>query len=89
VELLRMQVDDPEPPDIFVGLQPTLSPVVGLIDFEIVTLLVKPFWLLIVTVNEPVAPEPNDRLDGFVETVKSGLDWCKRHPVSGCISQPL
>jgi hypothetical protein len=89
VELLRVHLDDPEPPDMLVGLQLALSPVVGLTEGEIVTVFVKPFWPLIEAVNEPVAPEPNDRLDGFVETVKSGLDWCKRHPVRGCISQPL
>jgi len=86
---LRVQVDDPEPPDMLVGLQLTLSPVVGLTDVEIVTLFVKPFWPLIVVVNEPVAPDPNDRLGGFVDILKSGLDWCRRQPVSGCISQPL
>ena len=84
-----MQVDDPEPPDMLVGLQLTPSPVVGLTEVEIVTVLVNPFRPLTVVVKEPVAPEPNDRLGGFVEILKSGLDWCKHQPVSGCISQPL
>jgi hypothetical protein len=39
---------------MLVGLQFTVSPVEGLIDVERLTVPVKPFWPVIVTVNVPV-----------------------------------
>jgi hypothetical protein len=61
VELVTVHVDDPEPPEMMVGLQFTVSPVGGLIDAEILTVPVKPFWLVIVTVNVPVELPDNGR----------------------------
>jgi hypothetical protein len=44
VELERRQVDEPEPPVMETGLQlVTISPVAGLVEFDKVTVLVKPF----------------------------------------------
>lgn len=89
VELLRVQVDDPEPLDMLAGLQLTLSPDVGLVEVVKVTVPVKPFWLVRVVVKLPVVPALNETLDGVAEMVKSGVDWCSRQAVKGCISQPL
>jgi hypothetical protein len=89
VELLRVQVDDPEPPDMLLGLQLMVSPVVGLVEVERDTVPVKPFWLVMVVVKLPVVPALNETLDGAVEMLKLGVDWCSCQAVSGCISQPL
>jgi hypothetical protein len=61
VEPVTVHVDDPEPPAMMVGLQFTVSPVDGLIDAEILTVPVKPFRLVIVTVNVPVELPDNGR----------------------------
>jgi hypothetical protein len=89
VELLRVQVDDPEPPDMLLGLQLMVSPVVGLAEVDRDTVPVKPFWLVMVVVKLPVVPALNETLDGAAEMLKLGVDWCNLHAVSGCISQPL
>jgi len=54
VEPVTVHVDVPEPPLMMVGLQFTVSPVEGLNDVERLTVPVKPFWLVTVTVNVPV-----------------------------------
>ena len=59
MEPVAVQVDDPEPPVMLDGLQFTVSPAEGLIAVERLTVPLKPFWLVIVTVNVPV--EPPDR----------------------------
>jgi len=52
--LLRLHVEDPEPPAIVVTVQVTVSPVDGLVAVESVTVPEKPFWLVTVTVKLPV-----------------------------------
>ena len=54
MEPVTVHVDVPEPPLMMVGLQFTVSPVEGLNDVERLTVPVKPFWLVTVTVNVPV-----------------------------------
>ncbi len=49
-----MQADCPEPPVIVVGLQLTFNPVKGSIAVERLTVPVKLFWPVIVTVNVPL-----------------------------------
>jgi len=51
---VRLQVEDPEPLGMLVGLQPMASPVEGETDVERLTVAVKPFWEVTVTVNVPV-----------------------------------
>ena len=51
---MRLQVEDPEPLGMLVGLQPMASPVEGETDVERLTVAVKPFWEVTVTVNVPV-----------------------------------
>jgi hypothetical protein len=89
VELLTVQVEDPAPPDMLVGLQLTPSPVVGLTEVDRVTVSAKPFWLVTVVVKLLFVPALNEILDGAAEMLKLGVDWCSRQAVSGCISQPL
>ncbi len=86
---MRVHVDDPEPPDMLLGLQLTVSPVVGLAEVDRETVPVKPFWLVMVVVKLPVVPALNETPDGAVEMLKSGVDWWSRQAVRGCISQPL
>jgi hypothetical protein len=86
---LILQVDDPEPPEMLVGLQLTLSPVEGEVEVESVTVPVKPFRPATVVVKLLVAPALNETLDGVVEMLKSGVVWWSLQPVMGCISQPL
>jgi hypothetical protein len=83
VELLTVQVEDPAPPDMLVGLQTTLSPVVGLTEVDRDTVPVKPFWLVTVVVKLPVVPALNETLDGAVEMLKLGVDWWSLQAVSG------
>jgi hypothetical protein len=52
--LLRLHVEDPEPPAIVVTVQVTVSPVDGLVAVESITVPEKPFWLVTVTVKLPV-----------------------------------
>jgi hypothetical protein len=66
-----------------------VNPVVGLTEVDRVTVPVNPFWLVMVVVKLPVVPALNETLDGAVEMLKLGVDWCNRQAVSGCISQPL
>ncbi len=47
-------MEDPEPLGMLVGLQPMASPVEGETDVERLTVAVKPFWEVTVTVNVPV-----------------------------------
>jgi hypothetical protein len=86
---LREQLEDPDPPDMLVGLQLTLSPAFELTEVESVTVPVKPFLPVMVVVKLPVDPPLNETLDGFAEMLKSGVDWWRRQAVKGCISQPL
>jgi hypothetical protein len=71
VELLRVQVDDPVPPDMLVGLHVSLRPVGGEVEDARFTVPVKPFWADTVAVNEPVAPEVKLTLGGFAVRAKS------------------
>ena len=61
MEPVTVHVEDPEPPVMLAGLQFTVSPVDGLIDVARLTVLVKPFWLVIVTVKVPVEPPERGR----------------------------
>lgn len=83
-----MHVEDPDPPEMLVGLQPTLSPVEGEAEAERVTVPVKPFCPDTIALTVPVDPAVNETLDGVVEILKSF--WSESlHAVNGCISQPL
>ena len=55
------------------GLQLTDSPVDGDEEVERVTVPVKPLRPDTVVVIEPVLPEGNERLDGLVVRLKSGV----------------
>ena len=74
-----MQVDEPDPLEIVGGLQSTMSPVEGEVDFVRVTVPVKPFTGETVAVKEPELPELIVTLEGFVEMVKSG--WVLKNSV--------
>jgi hypothetical protein len=69
----------PDPPEIVVGLQPTLSPVEGDVEVVRVTVPVKLFTGDTVVVKEADPPELNVTLDGFAATVKSG--WVLKNSV--------
>ena len=89
---MRLQVDEPEPPEILPGLQLTVSPAEGEVEVERLTVPVKPFWAETVAVKEPVVPDLRATLEGFLVRLKSGeggVDWWNRQPVTGWISQPL
>jgi hypothetical protein len=73
---------------MLVGLQVTLSPY-GEAEVVRVTVPVKPFCPDTIALNVPVEPAVKETLDGVVEMLKLGVDWCSRQAVSGCISQPL
>ncbi len=77
-----MHVDDPEPPDILVELQLTLSPVEGEVEVERFTVPVNPFRADTVATKEPVAPELKATLDGLAVKLKSG-DWALKNSVIG------
>lgn len=82
-----MQVEDPAPPEMLVGLQLTLSPE-GEAEVVRLTVPVKPFCPDTIALNVPVEPAAKETLDGVVEILKSF--WPESlHAVSGCISQPL
>jgi hypothetical protein len=68
---------------MLVGLQLTLSPVVGFTEVDRDTVPVKPFWLVTVVVKLPVVPALNETLDGAVEMLKLGVDWWSLQAVSG------
>ena len=65
VELLRLHVDEPDPPEMLVGLHTTLSPVDGLVEVDMLTVPVKPFWGETVVVKESVEPVAKVRLEGL------------------------
>ena len=65
-----MQVEEPDPPEMLVGLQLTLSPE-GEAEAERVTVPVKPFCPDTITLNVPVDPAVNVTLEGVVEILKS------------------
>ncbi len=69
-----MQVEDPEPPEIVVGLQFTLSPVGEEVEAERLTEPVKPFTGDTVATNEPEDPEAKLTVDGLAVRLKSGDD---------------
>jgi hypothetical protein len=71
VELLRLQVEDPEPPDMLLGLQPTDSPLEGDMLVERLTVLVNPLRPDTVTVKELVAPALKETVEGLAERLKS------------------
>jgi len=71
VELLRLQVEDPEPPDMLLGLQPTESPPEGDTLVERLTVLVNPLRPDTVTVKELVVPALKETVDGLAERLKS------------------
>jgi len=82
-----VQVEDPDPPEMLVGLQLTLSPE-GEAEVVRVTVPVKPFCPDTIALNVLVEPDVKETLDGVVEILKSF--WPESlHAVSGCISQPL
>jgi len=77
-----VQVEDPDPPEMLVGLQPTLNPVEGEAEGERVTVPVKPFCPDTIALNVPVEPAAKETLDGVVEILKSF--WPESlHAVSG------
>ena len=53
---MSAQLDVPEPPGMFVGVQSTVNPVEGDVVVERLTVPVKPFCPVTVTVNVPVEP---------------------------------
>lgn len=58
---MAVHVDCPEPPVMVVGLQLTVRPVDGLTEVERLTVPVKPFWPVMVTVKVPLALPDNGR----------------------------
>jgi len=68
---LRLHVEDPEPPEMLVGLQLTVTPLEGVVEVERLTVPAKPFWAVIVTVKVPVEPVLKVTLDGFAVMLKS------------------
>jgi hypothetical protein len=65
-----VQVEVPDPPEMLVGLQLTLSPE-GEAEAARVTVPVKLFSPDTITLNVPVDPAVNAALDGVVEIPKS------------------
>jgi hypothetical protein len=77
-----VHAEEPDPPEMVVGLQPTMSPLEGEAEAERVTVPVKPFCPDTTTLNVPVDPAVKETLDGVVEIPKSF--WPESlHAVSG------
>lgn len=69
---MSAQLDVPEPPGRLVGVQLTVNPVEGDVVVERLTVPVKPFCPVTVTVNMPVEPlVVNERL---IELMVKGED---------------
>ena len=51
-----MHVDDPDPPDMVAGLQPTFKPEEGVTETAKLTVPANPFWPVVVTVKVPLEP---------------------------------
>lgn len=80
MELLRVHVEDPEPPEMLEGLQLAARPVEGEVEDERLTVPLKPFSEDTVAVKEPVEPELKVTLEGLEDRLKSGA-WALKNPV--------
>ena len=81
-EPARLHVDDPEPPEMLLGLQLTESPVDGEAEVERLTVPAKPFWAETVALKKPASPELKVTPDGVAVRLKSG-DGSLKNSVMG------
>ena len=79
---MRLHLDDPEPPEMLLGLQLTARPLEGEVEVERFTVPAKPFCDETVTLKEPLSPDLKVTLDGAAERVKSG-DGALKNSVIG------